>query len=1801
MKSIVKLPRKLLSILLALTIVMSGVLVSGNVVFAEGEKVDISISVNDTAEEPLEDVKVTIYSDSSMDSSFKLDSTKTDENGKVSFSLDEIDVYYYLVEADDMKSVSGSLIKTSPEATITMNYVVDCHTCNGTGKVECTTCNGTGKQTDVDSCIECAGTGKVDSEVTCETCNGTGTVFDSETSSNIICENCSGTGKATEKIDCIKCAGTGNIETEVDCSTCSGTKRIDCSDCEGTGKHEAYDDFEFKFKVNPSLKYRDSVDNPVTVTKSQGKITYSSDNSNITVDTNGKISGNMHATVGDTATITAKIAFDKTNGYAPKTATCTVEVVKQDFAADINPNNLTYNGTNQSLVTIENASEYQSITYSGENVSEDGKAKDAGTYSVKVSVIKDGNYKTYSTTVDVTIAKAELTVNPVVGQTKEYGDVPNIDYEIEGGFNDEVTKHCFTGGFTYEGYGTEEGDTAGDNLIVPTSNFGLDKSVEINKNYTLPSANINPNHTTIKVNDIQEGVPVSLPEGYYLNEKTNEIWYNNSYFTGETKAVVINAPEGYQISKTKNYGDFNDSVSFSAERDCQEIKLYLREVIVDTSSNWDVISKLIDWGAYQFDKAFGKTTYTIVKFGIDKTLPTMDKVTFDTKNDNLFASIGRTLSFGTFFNKQIVAEVESSDDRSGVDKVVVKYDAIDDGFIYSSKNNRDFVITSDDTVQGRFFVRVTDNAGNNNSEENSLATATNSNIADSDSPVIMIENHAPKITNIETIPEDRDSVYTVNGNKVFSGDVSFNFSLSDTESSLFYTEISVNGKKLDEYQYFYGDEIEEKQNASYEVNTSDFEALEDNGEYTIEVHYSDAAGNDAKATETIYVDRHAPIVKSFEISGIVGTKDDNKIPHNVEATSYGFYFLSSANVDVIFGDYAEKNEYLSGIKSVMIYLVDKDNGNIYEITSDGEMRQVEAISDVTAIPASKLKNVKDDINDIKKFSFTVDKDFKGQIYAKAYDNVENDLTNNAAPNKADDIIGESLSFDSNGYQKPNGSIIESVEKHESQDNPHIVIEPITKVVGKDNAGRDLYSSDVDVEVTVADTYSGIKAVKLSVSADYDIGKNYSHLLTIGTDANSENAIVYSGDENENDWNIDSTDQNIATIISNTIKVSNDSNDIIITVELTDRAGNTSVESINFSIDRTKPIITVKYDNNSVQNGKYYQDSRTATITIKELNFTEEHVEKSVYRISDENVAITEILDGKNQNVEPTFTKSELKTVTSEDGVITAYYEYTKKIICSIQGDYLLTLTATDNALNKADYNRKDEFSVDTQTPYIEVKFDPEEDSTATTGYFSNQRKATITVTDRYFDTSKTSIVIKADDNGKTIDVPSPTKWSDQTADYKQSCEVTFKVDGTYSFTVDSTDLSGKEATQYKVGDFTIDNTDPTIKVYINKEEVKNNDKLAFIDEVVPQVVVEDTNFSAADTKVTLVATIPKEETNLDNQQTPISKDSEKKRENGMTYDYKNFDDEDGKSRKYDNIYTLTVETKDKAGRKIEPVTIQFSVNRFGSNYIDYETVVGKYFSSAPVIQVTEVTVNPLNLDDEETFVEVVSNSGETQHLKSKDVIIQTLEAGEKNWYEYHYAIPSKCFGVDDFYNIKFSSVDTAKRHSTNVNSEINDDEIYFTVDTTKPYYEVTNYKENDDSVHEDNFVLNLKLLDDTSGIQRYEVKFDGEVYETVNKEKGFDNTVELNIPIKGAEKLADASGRLLEITVYDAAENNISGEKFSVRISTNFWVNALAKLQDFYHNTPAFWGTVAGVFVVTSGLIWFVIAKKRKNNSNTSE
>lgn len=1785
-KSNSKISVKIISCFLAIILMLSSMPFAAGIAFAEDpEKINVTFTVTDTIGQVVKNAEIKVYSDSAYSS--KIEEDQTDNDGSLTLELEEMDTYYYVIEAENMLQVKNSFIKTNNQVEEVMTYSAKCSECDGKGKVDCVECNGTGEKDSTSSCSDCSGTGLISS--TCSDCNG----VDSE-----LCESCNGSG--VEETTCTTCNGNKTVTSTVTCDTCEGNKKVTCSVCDGAKIVAAEDTFTFQFDSNPNVKYKGTENNPVTVDKSNGEITYvSSDENVVKVDSNGTLSATGKA--GDTATITATIAYDNANGYAPKTASCTVTIVKTDFEANVEGNELTYNGLEQDLVTVEKASEYESISYEIDgNTSVTGKAKDSGKYSVKVTVVKDSNHKTYTTTVDATISKATITVVPDSKQEKFYGaSIENapITYTVSGEQNSE--KVVLEGALSYENNGKEE--KVGDSYKITQGNVKL-TDAEINKNYTLAF----DDSKTIKIKEFTTTAVATIKD---IDKAPKNYWFNKAYMDANENGVTIIAPAGYKISTSNKriINTWSNEIYVADEKDHKDFEYYLKE-----------------------DNIFGSITSTPLKmsFGIDVTLPTFEEAEFSLKNDNPLASIGRALSFGTFFNKKIEVKVTSSDSLSGIDTVSISLKDTNDNILpFDGTNNKTFKLESDaTTVTGTTYVTITDKAGNvnNNNVGNELINSTKSNIADaSQSPILMIENSAPEFSGFKITPiSNRESIYSINDCKAFSGDVSFKFTLTDKESGLYTTQIDVNGSKLGKYQYNYVNQKTES--ANYVVNTSDFKA-DENGAYVITVDYCDAAGNATSETETIYLDRHAPIVESFEITGVIkeenGTVDDKPIPHAVDTTSYGFYFKEAAEVKVTFGDYAEANELLSGINKVQIYLVDKDNKNIYEVikdevTEEGKMSKIEDMSEVSYIPVSKLEDVDDKNNDIKYFKFKVDKDFKGQIYAKAFDNVGNDLTNNTAPEKADNIIGETLSFDSNGYQKPNGSIVETAENHDSVDEngkrliSDVIIEPTSKVAGKDTNGRDLYSDDVSVDLTVFDKYSGIKTIDVEVLSDDDKLNEYSYTVTVGSDAtNKDKVLTYSGDSVENDWKITNWDENIATEMTNTITVKNNSNNIVVKVTLTDRAGHTYSQKINFSIDKSKPEITVEYDKNDSTNyetNSYFQDIRTATITIKELNFTEEKVKdtkSNEYVINNDdvkNILITQKLDDVDQQVDTVFVKSkELMTDTDENGNTRSYFVYTKKVVFNPYGegaDCFFTLTATDNANNKADYNREDNFVVDTNAPRIKVEIT--DDDKAVNGlYFSKARTATITVTDRYFDRNDTPLVITANDNGNAISAPSVSKWSTQNKDYEQSCTVTFEKDGTYSFTVDSTDLSGKKATQYKVSDFTIDNTDPTIKITINGKELKDGDKAAYIDDVMPQVVVEDTNFSATDTTVTLTPAVVKDNTNLLNTQSVISKNTNK--ENGMTYDYNNFKDEDGHRREYDNIYTLTVTTKDLSGRTIKPVSIMFSVNRFGSVYSKYEEAVGHYYAEPPVIQVTETNVNAIDFDDKNTFVEVISNSGNIQKLNSKDIIgEQVMEGTATNWYEYVYTIPSKCFEVDDVYSIKLSSVDTAERKSTNI-SDVNDDEIIFTVDTANPYFEVTNYKESDDSVKEEEFTLDVVLNDDMSGIASYEVKFDEQEIENVElKDGNYRNSISVPVTVKGATKLSDAAGRKLEIVLKDAAGRTNDTKEFNVRISTNFFVNVLAKLQDFYHNTIAFWSTVSGVAVAVAAAVWFIVAKRRRSTNN---
>lgn len=1861
---------KLLSVLLAVLMVISSFPVAVGSAFAEDETNQISMTfvVTDTAEQSVKGATVEIRDNdtknvlttSTLIGRFK-NTYETDENGKVTFDVDEVDVYDYTVTAKGMSTVSGKINKTDladPKKndgtiSVSLNYLVECSICKGTGEQNCPKCNGTGK-----ICSTCSGKGKIDQE--CPECNG----VDSEN-----CAKCLGKGTVEEE-----CPDCNDESKQIDCPDCNGNKTVECKTCYGTKEIEARD-FEFKFDGDVSVPYKGSVENPVSVQDetNTNKATYSSDNADITVDENGTITAGKKAKVGDSAIITAIIPVDKENGYKAKRATCKVTVCKSGDIESLYSvkYSMSYIAAPVEFITAkaqddknaQDSKDDQKISvvyYKKDDESKTPvKPEDVGTYRAEVSA--DG-YENKIIEEDFVITPAKLTIIPDEGQSKEYGEVPNIkfDYKVydEEKPEDKVETINFkkiddskkpvfaskdnTYRLSYKGFkgetaeNDEEPDHIGDNEIT-LGKLILDESAKANKNYVI--GGIEKVYITVKdiPSEKDKGL-ITLPTGYYeyKNGEKTEYWYNKEYFDIHNNVVEFKVPNSekvtYKINTERNFSGKRDSVSFTKECHFTGHTIYVKKIYENETN------------------IFKKYSYTkvTVNFGIDTTAPKLNikegpnaqkPIKFVTQDEskNPVKILGRLLGFGNFFNTKIEATVDAIDDgkfASGIAEnsygmwlgtqnvkkaeVEGESDKIEDNVIRwftSDKNKLSYTLTNDEKknktkLEGNVFVSVKDNAGNELKNE----MVNKSNSEGLENTGFMIENNAPYIgSEVETQNEKgetksefekgkievvHDEKVKSNGNDVYSGDVTFKFTAKDDDSGIFSTKITVNGKNeyddtskagspLYEENIHINDGDNEKKctEREYEIPTNGFDKA---ATYIIKVIVADNAGNTDEFEKTIHIDRQAPVVTKFEVKG-TGTKDSDEVPQKVISTSYGFYFKESADVTVSFEDAGTDVDWASGVAKVKIYLQDK-NGTIYQVTKNSNGNTVLT----TANSSDNITEIDfgDKISSKTTVTFTVGPDFKGQIYAMAYDAVGNCPTNSYVPSNYD----KSSFVD--GYQKPDGNIIESLEKHNSS---YAINFNAPETKNKDKDGTPLYSDldnkGINLDLTVSDTYSGIKSISVEVSAPYDTDENFKHKVTVGKNAKDSGALTYDNSgTRENDWVITDTDENLATEMKNTINITNNSNDIEVKVTLVDRASHESTKSYKLSIDKTKPEIEITYKNNDVQNGKYYQDDRTATVTVRELNLSNPAqfnitalCDKTDIKPSEQALAelIKKTYDKKN------FEKFHKEA--GEDGKKTEYYEFIFEIPAKTQGDYEITASVTDNAGNKSDYNRVDRFSVDTTTPFITVTFD--NDQSRNGNYFATKRTATITVTDRYFDATQSPVVINSTDNGDKISAPSQSGWSKQNGKYEQSCTVDFSKDGKYSFTVDTTDLSGKQATQYTVSDFIIDNTDPTIKLYINNEEVKDGENRAYIDEVMPKVVVEDTNFSQTDTKVTITPVVAKDKTNFGYESTLISKKA--KYENGMTYVFNNFTGEDGKERKYDNIYNLDVSTTDKSGHTTKAQRITFSVNRYGSVYI---CKPNKYYAEKPVIQVEEINVNPINFKSKETYVNVISSSGKTQTLKSKDLIIQKQEASDKNWYSYLYAIPSSCFDIDDVYSIKVSSKDNAKRVSTNIN-DANKKDIMFTVDTTNPYFEVTNYIENE-NIKADSKELEIALMDDTSGVASYSILFDGQPIENIDT-KIYENKVNFKFNVKGATALRDAKGRQLEVRITDAAgRTNTMSENdkstFNVRISSNVFVEALATMQDFYQKTTAFWCTVAGIIAAIGIVIWIILAKKKKK-SNENE
>lgn len=954
----------------------------------------------------------------------------------------------------------------------------------------------------------------------------------------------------------------------------------------------------------------------------------------------------------------------------------------------------------------------------------------------------------------------------------------------------------------------------------------------------------------------------------------------------------------------------------------------------------------------------------------------------------------------------------------------------------------------------KISATVTDNVGNQS--EKTLVTTANSNVKNSN---LMIETVKPTITSVLSA----EGYVGKNGIIYNNSDTGVSIKVEDKDSGIYNVKVSVNNKELVNVSYPDQKTVTE----SYEINTKDAVINADTNSYDMVITAIDNAGNEYSKTQRVYKDITAPEILSIDMEAAGNKEADGSVSYT--ETDYGYYFVENTKVTVTATDGSKEGD--SGVKEIHYYTVDA-NGT----KSSEQIVQADAEGKVT---------------------FVVQAGFKGQIYACAYDMLNNHEER---------------------YVTPSSLIIETAEQHARE--KHIDFNKAA-AASKDAKGNELYEKDVTVDVTVTDTFSGIRSVEWTVESPYDKENNQSGNVEI-----SNQGAFSSG--NADGWSQTKKDKNLVTELKKSFTVKNNSNEIKMHIKMTDRAGNTSEDEQIFSIDKTKPEIKIAFDNETpdAENTTMFKENRVATITVTERNF----------EVADFKADITNT-DGVIPELSAWQTTE--NTENPDQSVSTATITFAE------DGDYTLSVSGKDKAANQAETVKADDFTIDKTRPVITVTYD---NNNAVNGnYYAAVRTATIQIEEHNFSENRVRITGTATDNGAGISFPQSSGFTGNGDVH--TATITCGTDGLYNFNVEYTDMAGNIAETYTGEEYYVDLTESEIEIVGVEDYSANNG------DVIPQIVMSDTNFDTNGVNIELVGA---------NQGSVAPEGSYTNQGNGETFTFQNFP----KEQSYDDIYTINATLTDMAGNESN-ATVTFSVNRFGSVYVFDQTlkdIEGTYIQNEIDVKLKEVNVDSLEHDK----IKVVVDTNGTPRTLEEGIDYQVQESGGNGqWYQYDYTIDKSLFAGDGRYIVTLYSEDIAGNVNENID-ESKEAEISFGVDKTAPVVIPIDVESNAQypvDTKAANVTVNDNLVLDSVeiyiGDKKCDYTVDGENYQ-------------FNIP--NNTKKQDVT-----IMAVDAAGNKTNYVLNGILVTTNTFIR-------WYNNKPLFAGSIAGAAVVTGGGVGAAIA-----------
>ena len=953
------------------------------------------------------------------------------------------------------------------------------------------------------------------------------------------------------------------------------------------------------------------------------------------------------------------------------------------------------------------------------------------------------------------------------------------------------------------------------------------------------------------------------------------------------------------------------------------------------------------------------------------------------------------------------------------------------------------------------------------------------------------------------------------GRKWYKQDVSFSLTYQDKGSGVKNVSTWINDQLL--VMDHKGSRLPSNQAPGvpslYTIYTSQVQPRSD-GSYHLRVQVTDYCGNVKEEEHVIYIDKEAPRIGQFTFTA------RNKSYQQVEMVkkeSYGYYFEGKTLVRIQAMDQVAS----SGIHKISFYTIDY-------------AREQAGVK-------SKVKVLETDTNG--GVEIVLSAGFKGQIYARAQDYVGNYA---------------------NEFSKPYGVIIESVKANSSTADVEFLL-PTTEYA--DQLSHPLYRDNIELTFTAQDYFNGIEKVEWTVTSPQDSRHDQSGRIMVDSNGKMDDLVK----ETEV-----TRDRNLVTSIKHNILVSNNSNDICVKVRITDRSGHSYSKSMFFSIDKTKPQVTVVVPGQSKAGRKeYFNKGQVVQLLVKERNFDPKKVSAVINKDSVGGCSISQ------WRVE--------KDATNPDNNL-----YMATVSCEKDGAYSIRGGVEDRAGN-ATTMVEDEFVVDTTNPKVQLTFSGTKKTNGNPTFFAQNQTATITMEEHNLDPSKVEIRcrrVRSLNNQVEEDCRQPSEIV--TSGDMHTSTLDLIGDGWYTIEVTCSDKAGNGLQQTVHSEFGIDTTNPSIRVEGVGQKSANNG------EFFPLITILDDNYDSDRVKISLIGSRTGEAGFVINNNSIklVQGDNEISRliQNGTTITkaletstqttgsankgqqirMNCFPDKEG----LDDLYTLTIEAEDIVGNKSSH-SVEFSVNRYGSVYSfsrELQMIAGTYVQSMGNVRFTETNVNSLVKED--TQIKLSRNGVVTDLVEDKDYNVNQT-GDSKKWSQYIYDLDKNLFEEEGRYTIMVHSKDT----SGNINE--NDlaskgAQMVFGVDKTNPIVIVSNIK--DGAAYDETSKQANISISDNIALKKVNIYLNDVVLD-YNQE---DDLYQFTLPSSNKEQN-------IKVVAEDSAGNITIKEINHIFVTTNLWIR-------FCHNKVLLTLTgFIGILILLGTLYVIIIRRKRLGEKNICE